>query len=161
MSFFIVFITFALMKRLWIFHFSTLRNSKKEYVIFYLFSEGTLTHSDQCSLFIPQEKGKSAGEISNVKIMTVIPVTVIAGYLRMKIHPNTAQKMKFSIKDFIRKCDQIRSFLRIWSHLLVNSLMENFIFVHCKRVCDMTKRHSQCTIEVSTNNTAQSFGQFI
>ena len=78
-----------------------------------MFSEGTLTHSDQCSLFIPQEKGRSAGEISNVKIMTVIPVTVIAGYLRMKIHPNTAQKMKFSIKDFIRKCDQIRSFLRI------------------------------------------------
>ena len=31
---------------------------------------------------------------------------------------STAQKMKFSIKDFISKCDQIRSFLRIWSHLL-------------------------------------------
>ena len=30
----------------------------------------------------------------------------------------TAQKMKFSIKDFFSKCDQIRSFLRIWSHLL-------------------------------------------
>ena len=26
---------------------------------------------------------------------------------------NTAQKMKFSIKDFFSKCDQIRSFLRI------------------------------------------------
>ena len=25
----------------------------------------------------------------------------------------TAQKMKFSIKDFYNKCDQIRSFLRI------------------------------------------------
>ena len=25
----------------------------------------------------------------------------------------TAQKMKFSIKDFFSKCDQIRSFLRI------------------------------------------------
>ena len=25
----------------------------------------------------------------------------------------TAQKMKFSIKDFFNKCDQIRSFLRI------------------------------------------------
>ena len=41
---------------------------------------------------------------------------------------NTAQKMKFSIKDFFSKCDQIRSFLRIWSHLLKKSLMENFIF---------------------------------
>ena len=40
----------------------------------------------------------------------------------------TAQKMKFSIKDFFRKCDQIRSFLRICSHLLEKSLMENVIF---------------------------------
>ena len=30
--------------------------------------------------------------------------------------------MKFSIKDFFSKCDQIRSFLRIWSHLLKKSL---------------------------------------
>ena len=36
--------------------------------------------------------------------------------------------MKFSINDFSSKCDQIRSFLRIWSHLLEKSLMENFIF---------------------------------
>ena len=36
--------------------------------------------------------------------------------------------MKFSIKDFLGKCDQIRSFLRIWSPLLKKSLMENFIF---------------------------------
>ena len=40
----------------------------------------------------------------------------------------TTQKMKFSIKNFLSKCDQIRSFLRIWSHLLKKSLMENFIF---------------------------------
>ena len=36
--------------------------------------------------------------------------------------------MKLSIKDFFSKCDQIRSSLRIWSHLLKKSLMENFIF---------------------------------
>ena len=36
--------------------------------------------------------------------------------------------MKFSIKYFLSKCNQIRSFLRIWSHLLNKSLMENFIF---------------------------------
>ena len=41
---------------------------------------------------------------------------------------STAQKTKFYIKDFLSKCDQIRSFLRIWSHLLKKSLMENFIF---------------------------------
>ena len=40
----------------------------------------------------------------------------------------TAQKMKFSIKDFFSKCDQIRSFLRIWSHLLKKFLTENFTF---------------------------------
>ena len=40
----------------------------------------------------------------------------------------TAQKMRFSIKDLLSKCDQIRSFLRIWSRLLKRSLMENFIF---------------------------------
>ena len=34
---------------------------------------------------------------------------------------NTAQKMKFSIKDFFSKCDQIRRKLRIWSHLLKKS----------------------------------------
>ena len=36
--------------------------------------------------------------------------------------------MKFSNKDFVSKCDQIRMKLRIWSHLLKKSLMENFIF---------------------------------
>ena len=40
----------------------------------------------------------------------------------------TGRKMKFSIKDFFSKFDQIPSFLRIWSHLLKKSLMENFIF---------------------------------
>ena len=35
----------------------------------------------------------------------------------------TAQKKKFSIKDFFSKCGQIHSFLRIWSHLLKKSLI--------------------------------------
>ena len=47
----------------------------------------------------------------------------------------TAQKMKFFIKDFFRKCVQIRSFLRIWSYLLKKSWMQNFnfcaVFVSC------------------------------
>ena len=34
--------------------------------------------------------------------------------------------MKFSIKDFFSKCDQIRGFLQTWSHLLKKFLMENF-----------------------------------
>ena len=44
------------------------------------------------------------------------------------VYQVTAQKMKFSIKNFFSKCDQIRSFLQIWSHLLKKSVMENFIF---------------------------------
>ena len=46
----------------------------------------------------------------------------------MKRVKKIAQKMKFSIKDFFKKCDQIRRKLRIWSHLLKKTLMENFIF---------------------------------
>ena len=41
---------------------------------------------------------------------------------------NTAQKMKFSIKDLFSKCDQIHRKLQIWSHLPKKSLTENFIF---------------------------------
>ena len=36
--------------------------------------------------------------------------------------------MKFSIKYFFIKCGQIRSFLRISSHLMKKFLMENFTF---------------------------------
>ena len=37
--------------------------------------------------------------------------------------------MKFSIKDFFSECDQIRSFLRIWSHLLKKCLLKTSFFV--------------------------------
>ena len=43
--------------------------------------------------------------------------------------PFTAQKLKFSTKDFFSKCDQIRGKLKIWSHFLKKSLMKNFIFL--------------------------------
>ena len=32
----------------------------------------------------------------------------------------------FFVKDFFSRCDQIRSFLKIWSHILKKSLMKNF-----------------------------------
>ena len=60
----------------------------------------------------------------------------------MSLHVySTAQKMKFSIKDFFSKCDQICNLLRIWSHLLNKSLTENFIFCSvqeniCNYLCD-------------------------
>ena len=39
------------------------------------------------------------------------------------------KKMKFSSKDFFSKCDQICSFLWVWSHLRKKCLTENFIFL--------------------------------
>ena len=48
--------------------------------------------------------------------------------IKNRFHVFTAQNMKFSIKDFSSKCDQIRRKLRICSHLPDKSLMENFIF---------------------------------
>ena len=57
----------------------------------------------------------------------------------------TAQKIKLSIKDFFIKCDQICSFLRIWSHLSKEILHEkpsffcsvtgNFEYVQACCVC--------------------------
>ena len=39
----------------------------------------------------------------------------------------TVQKMKFSIKDFFGKYDQIHRKPRIWTHLVKKCLKENFI----------------------------------
>ena len=47
----------------------------------------------------------------------------------------TVQKMKFSITDFFSKCDQICSFLRIWSSLLKKSLMVGLIFSCSVKFC--------------------------
>ena len=62
----------------------------------------------------------------------------------------TTHKAKFSIKNFCHKCDQIHSFLRIWSHLLKKSLMENFIFcvvvVTCYfTICSGLKKFGACS----------------
>ena len=40
----------------------------------------------------------------------------------------TATVQKSFVKNFCSKCDQICWKLRIWSHLLKKSLIENFIF---------------------------------
>ena len=44
------------------------------------------------------------------------------------LEPPLHKIFKFFIKDFFSKCEQIRSFLRIWWHLLKKSSTENFIF---------------------------------
>ena len=68
------------------------------------------------------------------------------------ILPYTAQKMKFSIKDYFTKCDQICSFLRIWSQLLKKSFIENFIFCAvlvvyvALNVADIARNNPYCKI---------------
>ena len=59
----------------------------------------------------------------------------------------TAQKMKFSIKGFFSKCDQIRRKLRIRSHLLKKSLMVNFIFCAVVHSSDCLKNGEKILIE--------------
>ena len=57
------------------------------------------------------------------------------------------QKMKFSIKDFFNKCDQVCRKLRIWSHLPKKFLMEKFIF------CAVLTKHVTIIIFDSVLNT--------
>ena len=61
--------------------------------------------------------------------------------------------MKFSIKDFFSNCDQIRSFLRIWSHLLKKSLMENVIFLCSvlKTLVNLSKIRKQKSKDLQLN----------
>ena len=56
-------------------------------------------------------------------------INISSKFRGLKTWPNfTAQKSKFSMKDFFSKCDQIHRKLQIWSHLLEKSSMENLIF---------------------------------
>ena len=61
--------------------------------------------------------------------------------------------MKFSLKDFFSNCDQIRSFLRIWSHLLKKSLMENVIFLCSvlKTLVNLSKIRKQKSKDLQLN----------
>ena len=56
-------------------------------------------------------------------------------FLFCYLHLFHCTKMKFSVRDFSSKLDQIRRKLRIWSHLLEKPLMENFIFCAVFYVC--------------------------
>ena len=62
--------------------------------------------------------------------------------------------MKFSIKDFFSKCDQIRSFLWIWSHLLKKSSMENFVF---RAVYDHHREVISNNVNINGENMAEIY----
>ena len=78
--------------------------------------------------------------------------------------PNTAQKMKFSIKNFFSKCDQIRRELRIWLHLLKKYFMENFIFCAVKYSCQyysgINPFNDQYPYHIETNQLERIDNQF-
>ena len=64
--------------------------------------------------------------------------------------------MKFSIKNFFSKCDQIRRKLRIRSYLLKKSLMENLIF--CPVKLPFYRTHFWVTASTSSDfSPAQQF----
>ena len=60
----------------------------------------------------------------------------------------TAQKMKFSIKDFCNNCDQIRRKLRIWSHLLKKFLTKNWSFCAVIRARKTKSKFFQVTLNI-------------
>ena len=62
---------------------------------------------------------------------------------------HTSQKMTFFIKVFFSKCDQIDIFLRIWSHLLKKSLIENFNFCAVRNF-ELRNFFSQTTFTVAS-----------
>ena len=68
---------------------------------------------------LPQDETSSIVVTSNLEIQK---------YLIFLCFTNTSQKMKFSIKDFSSKREQIHGFQRIWLRLLEKLLMENFNF---------------------------------
>ena len=65
--------------------------------------------------------------------------------------------MKFSIKNFFGKCEQIRSFVWTWSHLLKKSLIENFIFCAVKNSPWRSKFSSFPLLVLNSPNTSCHF----
>ena len=71
----------------------------------------------------------------------------------------SAQKMKFFIKDFFSKYDQIRRKLRIWSHLLKKSLMANVTF--CAVSPPSAQRDFKLALTLTLNTSEIPFKQII
>ena len=73
---------------------------------------------------------------SRVKLVETPLKAVVLFSLKtmLKIYPNRSSHCtRIYTKDSFSKCDQIRSFLWIWPHLLKKYLMKNFIFCAVRR----------------------------
>ena len=91
-----------------------------------------INHCPICNfagIFFIDSESMECSQLFMVKNVLIDSRGLVNIYLFVQFCGCTAQKLKFSIKDFFSKCDQTRSFLRIWSYLLKKSLMENFIFL--------------------------------
>ena len=91
-------------------------------------------------------------------VQLLLDVTVIFIHANTKTCCNTefdiaadrhCTKKKFPINDFFSKWDQIRNFLRIWSHLLKKSIMENFIFCPLQAACLQEPEFHLFPLEIS------------
>ena len=82
-------------------------------------------------------------------------------FLRKKTEgkENSHCTKKFSIKDFFSKCDLIRNFPRIWSHLLKKSLMENFIFCAVSATIIISVGRKRTVFPVKLKLQGESFEQ--
>ena len=107
-------------------------------------------------------------------IIKVMMLCIVSFYQELSLVKVTAQKMNFSIKDSFSKCDQIHRKLRIWSHLLKKSLMENvffykvsFNFIPCvevkisrKGAHPSSKKVMYKEVTLKCRNTKHSFRQY-
>ena len=117
-----------------IYNIRNIKATKAKLTTNYLLKKLSLKKFSRCTppqvfskrFFLPKQIliKKSQSNVPFWKIKLFLPVGWNQNRIKLGC-ANTAQKMKFSIKDFFRKCDQIRRKLRIWLYLLKKSLMEN------------------------------------
>ena len=98
-----------------------------------IFFTCTFSINSFCLPNFPQFGHFALRSISSVSTSLTICAKVLhftnsSSFCKLRGLAPSAQKMIFSITDFFTECDQIRSFLRIWSHLWKRRVMENPIF---------------------------------
>ena len=76
------------------------------------------TYGGQLSIFSKSCNSRIIQSYEEIYKFILSSIDRVQSGLRCPYFTYTAQKMKFSVKDFFSKCDQIRKKLRIWSHLL-------------------------------------------
>ena len=91
-------------------------------------SEFFVGNSFNSFTFLVNHKNKSSRSTKNFSQENFALCLIQETYLHVGGELST-ETTWLSVKGFFSNCDQICSFLRICSHLLRNSLMENFIFL--------------------------------